>query len=404
MSVTNAGWIQPLRPRDPTEDHRVASPLELFTDLCFVVAVSQAAASLHHTITAGHAANGTVHFVMAFFAIFWTWLNFTWFASAYDDDGLTYRLLTILQILGALVLAAGIPRMFADDFALTITGYVIMRVALVTQWLRVSRGDPEHRTTARRYALGIVLIQVAWVCYEWVPHSLGPLVFFILAPCELIVPAWAERAGMTPWHPHHIVERYSLFYIIVLGEVILSSTVAIQAAIDEGGAASHLIGLIGGGVPLVFSLWWLYFSREDPETMVARGLRGSMVWGFGHYFVFASAAALGAGLAARVDHYTAQSAASGLLTAGAVTVPTAVLLVSLYLFQVRRHDSSRLVIAAFAAAIGFVLLSTFTPVPEVVAGLACTALVALAVVQGSGGTYVADDGSRRASSTDSWLD
>lgn len=73
---------------------------------------------------------------------------------------------------------------------------------------------------------------------------MGVLVFFLLVCCELLVPAWAERAGITPWHPHHIVERYSLFFIIVLGEVILSSTVAIQTAIDEGQAAGHLVGLI----------------------------------------------------------------------------------------------------------------------------------------------------------------
>lgn len=385
MAVARVGWIQPLRPRDPSEDHRVASPLELFTDLCFVVAVAQAAESLHHTITAGHVADGAVHFVMAFFAIFWTWLNFTWFGSAYDDDGLAYRLLTILQILGALVLAAGIPRMFEDDFTLTVSGYVIMRVALVTQWLRVAGGDPDHHTTARRYAVGIVAIQLVWVGYLWVPHSVGILVFFLLAPCELLVPAWAERAGVTPWHPHHIVERYSLFFIIVLGEVILSSTVAIQTALDEGDAARHLVGLIAGGVPLVFSLWWLYFSREDTDTMVRRGLLGNMVWGFGHYFVFASAAALGAGLAARVDHYTEHSASSGLLTAGAVTVPSAVLVLSIFVFHVRQHDQSVVVAGAFAVTVVVLLSGTFTTMPELVAGLACAALVAVTVVRRPGG-------------------
>ncbi len=367
--------IRPLGPRDPLEDHRGASPLELFTDLCFVVAVSQAATALHHTISAGHAGNGAVHFVMAFFAIFWTWLNFTWFGSAYDNDDLAYRLLTILQIIGSLVLAAGIPRMFADDFSLTVTGYVIMRVALVVQWLRVSRADAQRRMTARRYALGVVLIQVAWVGYLWVPHSLGLLVFFVLAPCELVVPAWAERAGVTPWHPHHIVERYSLFFIIVLGEVILSSTVAIQQAIDSGQAAGHLIVLIAGGVPLVFSLWWLYFSREDTGAMVDRSLGRNMVWGFGHYFVFASAAAIGAGLAARTDRYVDHSASSDLLTAGSVTVPTAVLVAAIYAFHLSQHDRSPAVIGAFAGAVVVILLGTFTPVPELVAGLTAVALV-----------------------------
>ncbi len=367
--------IRTLGPRDPHEEHRGASPLELFTDLCFVVAVSQAAAALHHTISAGHAGNGSVHFVMAFFAIFWTWLNFTWFGSAYDNDDLAYRLLTILQIIGSLVLAAGIPRMFADDFSLTVTGYVIMRIALVVQWLRVSRADAERRTTARRYALGVVLIQIAWVGYLWVPHSLGLLVFFVLAPCELVVPVWAERAGLTPWHPHHIVERYSLFFIIVLGEVILSSTVAIQRALDAHRAEGQLIALIAGGVPLVFSLWWLYFSREDTGVVEGRSMAFNMFWGFGHYFVFASAAAIGAGLAARIDLYVDHSSSSDLLTAGSVTVPTAILIAAIYVFHLSQHDRSPLAIGTFAGAVVVVLFGTFTPVPELVAGLAAAALV-----------------------------
>jgi len=71
---------------------------------------------------------------MAFFAIFWAWLNFTWFGSDYDNDGVLYRLLTILQIVGSLVLAAGIPKMFDGSFVLGVSGYIIMRIALVTQW------------------------------------------------------------------------------------------------------------------------------------------------------------------------------------------------------------------------------------------------------------------------------
>ena len=182
-----------------------------------MVAVSQAAAGLHHAISGGQVWSGALHFAMTFFAVFWTWLNFTWFGSAYDNDDLIFRLLTILQILGAVVLAAGIPRMFEDDFTLGVVGYVIMRTALVTQWLRVSQSDPEHRTTARRYAFGVIVVQLGWVCFLFVPQSLELVTFGALVVCELVVPAWAERSGTTPWHPHHIAERYSLFFIIVLG-------------------------------------------------------------------------------------------------------------------------------------------------------------------------------------------
>jgi low temperature requirement protein LtrA len=89
--------------------HRVSTPLELLTDLCFVVAVAQASAGLHHAVAEDHVGHGVISFGISFFAIWWTWLNFSWFASAYDNDEVGYRLLTILQIIGVLLVAAGIP-------------------------------------------------------------------------------------------------------------------------------------------------------------------------------------------------------------------------------------------------------------------------------------------------------
>lgn len=376
--VSLSRFVRPLRARDPHEEHRVASPLELFTDLCFVVAVSQAASALHHALSAGHGGSGALNFAMVFFAIFWAWLNFTWFGSAYDNDDLLYRLLTILQIVGSLVLAAGIPRMFEGRFTLGVVGYVIMRIALVTQWLRASRGDRERRTTALRYAFGVTLVQFGWISFLWVPHSLTREAFLALVACELLVPILAETAARTTWHPHHIAERYSLFFIIVLGETILSTTVAIQAALDRG-EAEHLAVLIAGGIPLVFALWWLYFSREDADLLLERGNTLNMIWGFGHYFVFSAAAAIGAGLSARVDYYTDDAHTSGLLTASAVTIPTAVLVVAIFVFHIAQHDHSARTIAAFATGVAVLVVGTFTPVPELVAGLVCVGLVAATV-------------------------
>ena len=139
--------------RRTDEEHRVATVLELFFDLCFVVAVAQAAAGLHHAISEDHIADGVVSYLLVFFAVWWAWMNFTWFASAYDTDDIAYRLTTLVQIAGALVFAAGVPRAMDDrDFAVITLGYVVMRLAMVTQWLRASRSDPEHRTACVRYA------------------------------------------------------------------------------------------------------------------------------------------------------------------------------------------------------------------------------------------------------------
>jgi low temperature requirement protein LtrA len=61
-------------------------------------------------------------------------VNFTWFASAYDTDDVIYRLITLLQMAGVLVFAAGIPTAFKHlDFTTVLAGYIIMRLALVTR-------------------------------------------------------------------------------------------------------------------------------------------------------------------------------------------------------------------------------------------------------------------------------
>jgi low temperature requirement protein LtrA len=367
-----------LSPRDPHEEHRVSTPLELLTDLCFVVAVAQASAGLHHAIAGDHISHGLIGFGIAFFAIWWTWLNFSWFASAYDNDDVVYRLLTILQIIGVLVLAAGVPGFFSGDFLLPVTGYVIMRIALVIQWLRASRGDTRTRRTCHRYALGLVVVQLLWVGLLAVPHAYQLFLFPLLALLDLGVPVWAERTGETPWHPEHIAERYALFFIIVLGESILAVSLAIQAAWTDLAHAFGALVVLVGGVLIVFGMWWLYFARDASvvlERARSEGTKFEYVWGFGHYFIFASGAAVGAGLALRAEYWTHPEEIPRLASAAAVTVPIAVLMAALYLIQLRQHDPSRRAGLPFLIAIALVLVCTFSALPELLAGLVLAALL-----------------------------
>ena len=158
--------------RSPHEAHRAATPLELLFDLVFVVAIAQAANGLHHAITADHALEGLISYFMVFFAIWWAWMNFTWFASAYDCDDVLYRLAVFVQIAGALMMAGGVTAMFetrAPNLA-TIGGYAVMRLALVAQWLRAAASDPPRRKTGHRYAAGITVLQLAWIALLFVPE------------------------------------------------------------------------------------------------------------------------------------------------------------------------------------------------------------------------------------------
>ena len=92
----------------------------------------------------------------------------SWFASAYDTDDWIYRLLTMVQMVGVLILALGLPAMFESldegehvDNGVMVLGYVVMRVPMVLQWWRASRQSPERVTTVCR-----TMITVDRCCHQ----------------------------------------------------------------------------------------------------------------------------------------------------------------------------------------------------------------------------------------------
>lgn len=374
-------WYRPMRSRDSGEHHRVATPLELLFDLCFVVAVGQAGASLHHALAEGHAAHGVSSFAMVFFAIWWGWLNFSWFASAFDTDDVPYRLATLVQIAGGLTVAAAVSSAFEGDFRLMVAGYVLMRLAMVFQWLRAARSDPGCRPTALRYAAGIAGVQVLWVSYLWLPQGVRVVAFVVFAVLEMAVPIWAERRHGTTWHPHHIAERYGLFTLIVLGEVILGATNAIKEGAAEPGHTGALVSLAAAGLVLVFSMWWLYFDRPGHARLVRRPtMFTSMSWGYGHYLIFASIAAVGAGLEVAVAYDTGTLHLGGVAAALPTTIPVAVFLLSVWLLHIGPTNECRPIAIGFPVTAVLVLAASFTPAPIHVAAVLTAALVALTVV------------------------
>ena len=372
-------WYRPMTARPPDEPHRTATNLELFFDLCFVVAVAQAASALHHLIAEDHVGDGVVGYATVFFAIWWAWMNFTWFASAYDTDDVVYRLTTLVQIAGALILAAGVPdAMDGSDFAVITLGYVVMRLAMVAQWLRAAAADPPHRRSSLRFAAGIALVQLGWVLRLALPDGLGMASFLVLVAAELTIPIWAERAAPTTWHPGHIAERYGLFTLIVLGECVLASTVAIQTALDENAALADLATTAAGGLLTVFGMWWLYFGKEASAFLIS--LRAGIIWGYGHYLVFASAAAVGAGLAVNVDHLTHHAAIGARGSAAAFTVPVALFLLAVWALQVRPHHLARWHSALAPATAVLVLAATLASEPVLVTGLLVASMIGVSLV------------------------
>ena len=325
--------------RDPHEQHRVATPLELLFDLTFVVAFGIAGNEFAHQVAEGHYGPALIAFAVSMFAVCWAWINFSWFASAYDTDDWIYRLLTMLQMVGVAVFALGIPDMFKSaaagglfDERVMVMGYVIMRLAMVCQWLRVASHDAARRQTALTYAATLLIAQLIWV-YLAFGAGLSVTAFLVamIVPfaIELAGPLIAERRIGTPWHPHHIAERYGLLAIIALGEGVVGTIASVSGSIKEAGWNSEALLLCAAGIGLTFTLWWIYFSLPFGE-LLHRNRNRSFVWGYGHMVVYAAIAAMGAGLHVAGYYLEHKSHISATATLLSVAIPVALFIVSIF--------------------------------------------------------------------------
>jgi low temperature requirement protein LtrA len=156
-------------------------------------------------------------------------------------------------------------------------------------------------------------------------------IFIALAAFDLLVPAWAERKAPTSWHPHHIAERYGLFTIIVLGEAVLASSLAIQTVVDTRSFDAERAAIAVGAILMLYMMWWLYFDYNAPDILTR--FRNAFIWGYGHVFLWAGIAASGAGIGVCIDYATHHSELTQTQAQLALAVPVAIFLISLWAFH-----------------------------------------------------------------------
>lgn len=320
--------------RDPHEADRVATLLELLFDLTFAISFGIASSQFAHAFAAGHIAAALTGFAFASFGICLAWINFSWFASAYDTDDWIFRVVTMVQMMGVLILAVGVPRMFASienhalhvDNAILVLGYVVMRIAMVSQWLRAARQDPGRRSTCLTYASIISIAQFGWVLQIFVDLPVAATVSLtsVLIILELTGPIIAERLqGGTPWHAHHIAERHALFAIIALGEGVVGTVAALSAVIERQGWTLDAALVCVAGIGLTFGLWWVYHLLPSGKMLHAHRNR-AFVWGYTQMVLVIAIVATGAGL--HVAGYQIEHAAQigTLATVLCVAIPISV--------------------------------------------------------------------------------
>src|SRR5829696_8074385 len=237
----------------------------------------------------------------------------------------------MVQMIGVIILALGLPQVFRSldegeriDNGISVAGYVVMRVAMLFLWLRSARQDPPRRRACQTYAVTIGVAQVGWVLLVLAHPAVE--VFFMWAALgvlvEMVGPVIAERGkGGTPWHAHHIAERYGLLTIITLGEGVIGTVASLSAVVESQGWSRDAVLVAIAGTGLTFGLWWMNFIIPSAEVLQVHRER-VFPWGYGHILIFGSIAATGAGLHVAADYigHEAHIGATATLLAGTAVV------------------------------------------------------------------------------------
>ncbi|MFF4764770.1 low temperature requirement protein A [Streptomyces sp. NPDC001292] len=357
--------LRPLLGRDPNERHRTATPLELLYDLTFVVAFGTAADHLAHYLTAGHTGTAVTGFLIAVTAVVVAWTDYSWFASAFDNDDWAFRVATMVQMVGVVMVALGSEEMFASidaggglDVHVMVFGYVVMRSSMVLLWWRVARRDAARTAAAASRIWTIGIAQVGWVVLAFSGLSLTP---FLIAGAGFLAldvfgPWISQRHKPTPWHAHHIAERHGLLVIITLGEGVLGTVAALNVLVHtDHGWTFDAVLLAVAGIGMTFGMWWMYFTVPWGEVL-SRHRERSAFWSLGHIVLFASITATGAGLQAAAAFLEGGSALNRVGAVLTVAVPMTAYIGSFYgLGAVFLRHTNRFHLLLLAVTAGMVL-------------------------------------------------
>lgn len=238
------------------EDERV-TPLELFFDLVFVLALTQCTALIAHTPTWGGALKGLLVLGM----LWWSWVGYAWLTSVVDPEEGAVRLVIFVAMAAFLVAAICVPRAFGSDALLFACAYAVVRAAHIVLFMLASRDDDALRSSvlglALSTAVGAGLLFVA-------AATSGDVRVAIWAIALLLDAGGPFLFGQDGWKlvPGHFAERHGAIVIIALGESVVALGVGAQEAISAGVVVAAVLGIL-----IAATLWWVYF---DVTAIVAR--------------------------------------------------------------------------------------------------------------------------------------
>jgi low temperature requirement protein LtrA len=231
------------------EGERV-TPLELFFDLVFVLALTQCTALMANNPSWEGLAQGMLVLGM----LWWAWTAYSWLTSVIDPEEGAVRLVIFGAIAALLLVSICVPEAFGDLALVFALAYGAVRVAQIGLFMLASPDDDSLRHSvlglAVSTAIAVTLLALASLFDGAAQGALWALALFL----DMAGPYFFGSEG---WKlvPEHFAERHGLIVIIALGESIVAIGVGAAGALDLGiGAAAVL------GVALTAAMWWVYFD------------------------------------------------------------------------------------------------------------------------------------------------
>ena len=226
-------------------------------------------------------------------------MEFTWFATAWDNDDLFHRLAMLLAMLLVIVMAAGIASLLkGKGDSLFVWSYAGLQMLLIVMFVRVWPHAGRARGLVRDYMIGDAIGAAVMVGSLFVDPPLRYWIWAAAVAVLMIAPAFAVRAYEgQPFDSRHIPERYGLFTIIVLGEGVVAVTAGLSdVSLDGGSVASALLGF-----GIAAAIWYAYFETVSSSALSRERVGASFLWGYGHLFAFAGIAAAAVGVELAIE-------------------------------------------------------------------------------------------------------
>ncbi len=239
-----------LRPRLREEEEERVTPLELFFDLVFVLAITQCTALMSHDPSWSGLAQGLLVLGM----LWWAWVGYAWLTSVVDPEEGAVRLVIFGAMAALLIVALCVPQAFGKLGLVFALAYGLVRVAQIGLFILASPDDDALRHSvlglAISTAIAVTLLAVASLFDGTAQGAIWALALFLDLAGPYLIPPAGWRL-----HPEHFAERHGLIVIIALGESIVAIGVGASGELSFGiGAAAVL------GVALTAAMWWIYFD------------------------------------------------------------------------------------------------------------------------------------------------